>query len=257
MDDELVWVPAEGLGAWASPWEPHPPTREELLAHHQLVEAIHASADCLPLRFPTAVATAAAAGELLAARRDALAVALARIHGKTELALTLVWDPLSLRERAGVRAHLRQGAGQEQERGELSPHPNPLPQGEGMSGVPLPQGEGMSGVPLPQGEGTVSVPLSEGVGTRYLTARAEYWQGRAGRQRRGDELAAEVQAALGLPAEDVQARVCPSDAAALSLAALVPRGDAARLRAVLGQPRGGVRAVVNGPWPPYSFVTVE
>ena len=43
-----------------------------------------------------------------------------------------------------------------------SPHPNPLPQGEGTLVNPFPQGEGMLVNPFPQGEETLVNPLKEG-----------------------------------------------------------------------------------------------
>jgi hypothetical protein len=56
--------------------------------------------------------------------------------------------PLPLREWAGVRGLLAN----ERVAGGLTPHPNPLPQGERGQDIPLPQGERGQDIPLPQGE---------------------------------------------------------------------------------------------------------
>ena len=35
----------------------------------------------------------------------------------------------------------------------IDPHPNPLPEGEGVEKTPLPEGEGVEKTPLPEAEG--------------------------------------------------------------------------------------------------------
>jgi hypothetical protein len=204
----LVWLAGDGLGAWASPWEgPAEPTPGRLLEHHARVAAVHATADCLPVRFPTLVEDAGP----LNARRDALLAALARVRGKTELALTLAW--------ASPLPRLTQE----------EPQPRPRP-----------------GAALPGG-----------AGTRYLRARRAYWRAREHREREARRLADQLRAELALPPDDVLVRAAPNEQIAVSLAALVPRDDAPAYRRVLAQPRSHLRVVVNGPWPPYSFATVE
>ena len=61
-----------------------------------------------------------------------------------------------------------------------SPHPDPLPKGEGTNGNPLPKGEGTKGKPLPDGDGTTPspCPLPRGEGT----ARVRTWQPEANRR---------------------------------------------------------------------------
>jgi hypothetical protein len=86
------WIEAGDLGVWASAW-PAASTlgREEMLAHHRLVEALCAAGDCLPVRFGTLVADDDAARAALAQRAAALGEALARVRGRRELALTFAW----------------------------------------------------------------------------------------------------------------------------------------------------------------------
>jgi uncharacterized protein YfaS (alpha-2-macroglobulin family) len=50
-----------------------------------------------------------------------------------------------------------------------SPHPNPLPKGEGTSSSTLPKGEGTSSSTLPKGEGTSSSTLPKGEGSNSST----------------------------------------------------------------------------------------
>ncbi|MCA1656152.1 MAG: GvpL/GvpF family gas vesicle protein, partial [Actinobacteria bacterium] len=72
-------------------------------------------------------------------------------------------------------------------------------------------------------------------------------------------LAVRLSEALAAEQEDVRHETCPSAEVALSLSVLAPRGEARALKArattvVAGLP--GVRGVVSGPWPPYSFTAV-
>jgi hypothetical protein len=65
--------------------------RPDALEHHRLVERICAAQPCLPVRFGTAFATVDAARASLDQRAPALHAALARVAGKSEIALTLLW----------------------------------------------------------------------------------------------------------------------------------------------------------------------
>jgi hypothetical protein len=69
--------------------------RPDALEHHRLVERICAAQPCLPVRFGTAFATSADARASLDKRAAALHVALTRVAGKSELALTLLWREAS------------------------------------------------------------------------------------------------------------------------------------------------------------------
>ncbi len=88
----LAWSEAGGIGLWSTEWEPDVKLeRPDALEHHRLVERICAAQTCLPVRFGTAFATADEARASLDKRAAALRAALARVAGKSELALTLLW----------------------------------------------------------------------------------------------------------------------------------------------------------------------
>jgi hypothetical protein len=88
----LAWSETGGLGLWCTEWAPDIKLeRPDALEHHRLVERICAAQPCLPVRFGTAFATSEEARASLDKRAPALRAALARVAGKSELALTLLW----------------------------------------------------------------------------------------------------------------------------------------------------------------------
>ena len=88
----LAWSEAGDLGLWSTEWAPDIKLeRPDALEHHRLVERICAAQPCLPVRFGTAFATPDDARASLDKRAAALRAALARVAGKSELALTLLW----------------------------------------------------------------------------------------------------------------------------------------------------------------------
>lgn len=91
----LAWSESSGLGLWSTEWAPDMKLeRPDALEHHRLVERICAAQPCLPVRFGTAFASVDAARASLDQRAPALHEALARVAGKSEIALTLLWrDP--------------------------------------------------------------------------------------------------------------------------------------------------------------------
>lgn len=96
----LAWSEAGGLGLWCTEWAPDIKLeRPDALEHHRLVERICAAQPCLPVRFGTAFATPDDARASLDKRAAALHAALARVAGKSEVALTLLW-----REQAAPQA---------------------------------------------------------------------------------------------------------------------------------------------------------
>jgi len=66
-------------------------SREDLYAHHAIVEAIWRQSACLPARLPTWVDSVQALESLLTVRAEGLAHSLALVEGQAELALTLLW----------------------------------------------------------------------------------------------------------------------------------------------------------------------
>jgi len=88
----LAWSESGGLGLWSTEWAPDIKLeRPDALEHHRLVERICAAQPCLPVRFGTAFATSDDARASLDKRAAALRLALARVAGKSELALTFLW----------------------------------------------------------------------------------------------------------------------------------------------------------------------
>ncbi len=76
------------------------------------------------------------------------------------------------------------------------------------------------------------------------------------RRKTAGALAARLTSALAVDQADVRHETCPSVEVALSLSLLARKAEAGALKAraataVVGLP--GVRGVVSGPWPPYSF----
>ena len=180
--DDAEWVEAGDLGVWASRWfGPREVTREGMLEHHRVVGLIHEKVDCLPVRFP---AWSSDPTPDVMARAEALRAALARIEGKAEFAMTLVWDEV------------------------LTP-------GSGESG------------------------------REFMAKRRAYWAARRKREQAAREWAARL-------APDALVKLYPNERVALSAALLLPRGARPDVSAM-----PGTRLVLNGPWPPYSFATVE
>jgi hypothetical protein len=76
------------------------------------------------------------------------------------------------------------------------------------------------------------------------------------RRKAGDAFAARLAADLAVDQADVRHESCPSAEVALSMSLLAGRDEADALKARATVAAGaidGVRAVVSGPWPPYSF----
>jgi hypothetical protein len=100
------------------------------------------------------------------------------------------------------------------------------------------------------------VPDAATPGRRYLLERQQAFAGSDRRHQRARELADEVERLVGPDLVEAQRRVCPSTTVAASIALLVPRARAAEVKARLSPVEPGVRILVNGPWPPYSFVDI-
>lgn len=76
------------------------------------------------------------------------------------------------------------------------------------------------------------------------------------RRQEAESLAERLGWQLAADQADVRHETCPSDEVALSMSLLAPRGEAGALKAratAAVATLSGVRGVVSGPWPPYSF----
>jgi hypothetical protein len=82
-------VRCDGLTALCAPAEPRQgePTPDALWHHEEIVEALMAERDLLPVRFGTLVSDEDAAARVVAERRDELAASLDRVRGAVELAV--------------------------------------------------------------------------------------------------------------------------------------------------------------------------
>jgi hypothetical protein len=200
----LAWSEAAGLGVWSTEWAPDITLeRPDALEHHRVIERICAAQPCLPVRFGTAFENPEAARASLDRRAVALRVALTRVAGKSELALTLLWKDAP-----------------------IAPAVNPL----------------------------------AGPGRQYMEERRAEHGAREARRARAEHMVERVIADLAIERTLVWHETCTSAAVAASLAVLVPVEHATRRKADLSRVAAefaDVTAVVNGPWPPYTFARID
>lgn len=102
--------------------------------------------------------------------------------------------------------------------------------------------------------------LAPGVtsGRAFLERRRLDHQAADERRRRAEELARALESGLASDQADVRHAYCPSPEIALSTSVLAPAGEEQALKEAALRVAGGllgVRAVVSGPWPPYTFAT--
>jgi hypothetical protein len=102
-----------------------------------------------------------------------------------------------------------------------------------------------------------AAPEAATPGRRYLLQRRQAFAGSDRRRQRAGELAEQVERLVGPDLIERQRQVCPSRTIALTMSLLVPRSRAPDVKARLGRLEPDVRILVNGPWPPYSFVDVR
>ncbi|GAC1490613.1 MAG: hypothetical protein NVS1B1_08060 [Candidatus Limnocylindrales bacterium] len=118
--------------------------------------------------------------------------------------------------------------------------------------------------PVIPGRGHAPAPAGPGregqhPGRRFLEARRREQAGTAARQATAEGLAGQLAALfveLGTRPEDLRHEICPTAEVALTLSALVRTADASPVKEAVSRLTGGlggVRGVVSGPWPPYSF----
>ena len=86
-DPPLRAVRSDGLAVLYAPAERRQVTPEALWRHEQMVEALMATRDLLPVRFGTVVPDPRAAARVVAERSAELATSLERVRGAVELAV--------------------------------------------------------------------------------------------------------------------------------------------------------------------------
>jgi hypothetical protein len=87
---ELKLVPIDGLAAVCTPAGDAEVSPEELWRHEEVVEALMADRDLLPVRYGTRLEDEAAVARAVGERRDELAAALDRVRGAIELSVRAV-----------------------------------------------------------------------------------------------------------------------------------------------------------------------
>jgi len=95
-----------------------------------------------------------------------------------------------------------------------------------------------------------------GPGRAFLEGRRTTYVGTAERRREAEALANRLAAELATDQGDVRHETCPSSEVALSMSLLARKdeADALKARAMTAVAAlSGVRGVVSGPWPPYTF----
>ena len=95
-------------------------------------------------------------------------------------------------------------------------------------------------------------------GRAFLERKRAAYEADERRRAEAEALARSLEAGLASDQADVRHAFCPSPEVALSTAILAPAGeaDAMKERVVrVASGLGGVRAVVSGPWPPYTFAS--
>lgn len=109
-----------------------------------------------------------------------------------------------------------------------------------------------SGAASPAGRGHAVVPSGRAFLERQRAAQAMTEE----RRKAADALASRLCDELAVDQADVRHESCPSAEVALSMSLLAGRNEADALKARATAAVGaleGVRGVVSGPWPPYSF----
>jgi len=202
--DGVVSIEAGRLAAIASAHESARPLgRADMLAHHGRVAELHTQHNaCLPARFPTLIANGDALRELLQRREPELLAALDRVRGRSELAVTAVWDNSAETRTEPVQA-----------------------------GTP---------------------------GRRYLLERQQAFHSADRQREEAASVARAIETTIADELVEAQRNLCPRPDTALSLSLLVPTRKAAELheRILSNGAPPGVRILVLGPWPAYSFVAL-
>lgn len=216
-DAPLSLVSWEELAAAVSPIAQTAvaPAPASLLRHESVVEALCQAGPALPVRFGAILASQEAVKEALARQSATLLADLERVGNKVELGLTILWGA---------------GGGQEDTQSEQSPDWSRRPTDD----------------------------TTPGPGTRYLQARLAHYQRETAQNSKVQALVANLEQALQ-PYIFEQAYRQPSAARiAVRAAYLVHRSQINDFQQVvdkLRQAQPGLRWLISGPWPPYSFVS--
>lgn len=207
------------VAAAVSPIEGEPPgaAPARLLEHEATVEAVRRGSPALPARFGTIFPTVEALARALEARSAVLAADLARLGDAVELGLSV------------------------------------LASGPDRDATPAPD-ESAAEAEIPE-----RLRHAAGPGARYLAARAARYGGDSRARDEARRMEERMERMLGPYA--IESRYTPRPAPRLVLRAayLVAPSRLDAFRAAVEELRRssscGIRLLVTGPWPPYSFVT--
>lgn len=97
-------------------------------------------------------------------------------------------------------------------------------------------------------------------GRAFLERKRIAYEADERRRADAEALARTLEGALAADQADVRHAFCPSPEVALSTAILAPAGEAEAMKervVRVASGLGGVRAVVSGPWPPYTFASAS
>ncbi len=263
----VIWIECGRHGAWVSVLSASARRlragRADLLRFHQVVEAVCAVQACLPVRFGTIVAGVEELQAALAARGPAIARALDRVRGRCEVAITALWQEGEPAGNDGSeRALLARrsppaGAG----RTTSDEAADDVRRSPFVARLDVPERTDARAMTAPAaGAALPASPASEGAGAgrRYLEARRAVWVAREQRRGAATPRGGQVARALGVDRSSVRHAICPSPRVAFSSAYLVPRASAGELLQRAHALRvSEVSLHLHGPWPPYSFATLD
>jgi hypothetical protein len=102
-----------------------------------------------------------------------------------------------------------------------------------------------------------SLPVETSPGRRYLLERQRTLSASDRRRARAVELADDLERELADVLLEARRQLCPSASVALSCALLLPVRQAEAARQRIPRSAADVRILVNGPWPPYTFASVN
>jgi Gas vesicle synthesis protein GvpL/GvpF len=234
---------AGDLAGWATVWDAPDIQvgRTDLFDHHRIVQMVWGMCPCLPARFPTWLGDEDALVTLLEGRRGEIHAALERVWDRAELAVTVLWDAESGKKvQVGTESP---GERKREVRGNGESRTNQLLLAIGRA-------------PNSSTEQPAAPAAPAGPGRRYLESCRQTWKERDSRKEEARRVANALQERLSPWVVDSWYAFCPSDSVALSGALLVPADHAAELCEHVREMSAtwqGVRTVVNGPWPPYTF----
>jgi hypothetical protein len=215
-------------------------------AHNRVNARVLARVTPLPFRFGT-LAGAAALSEYVAANEGALLDALARVRGCVEMSVKVRWDASEKAEGG------RQRAEEESEEAVRGFDAAATPGSAACNA-------GADDASAGPAHGAEVHTAGGGSGTAFLLAKRREILGDEALRRRAEEVAAWLASRVSEFVRESSVRVGPSESLVVRAAHLVGRAGLddyrARVRGLTGE-RADLHFLASGPWPPYSFSSIE